>query len=81
MIEIPLKQWLAEEAMREGRTPSAIYNRIVQGWYGRHGRPVKIRRVNARVAFVVLPEGGPPPRAPKPRATRDSPCKPPVAPG
>jgi hypothetical protein len=50
MKEIPLKQWLFEEAIRENRTPLAIWYRLRKfGWY-----KIKERRVNSRVIFVQL---------------------------
>ncbi len=48
MKEIPLKQWLAEEAKREGVSPGAIDSRVRQGKYSN----LELRRVNKRVVWV-----------------------------
>jgi len=52
--EVPLKRWVVEESIREGVTPSAIYNRLFRGKYPALGQ----RRVNGRVIFVPAHEGG-----------------------
>ena len=46
--EIPMKQWVHAEALREGVRPNAIYNRISRGLYPN----MAVRRVNKRVIFV-----------------------------
>lgn len=48
--EIRLKQWVAEEAMRNVVSTSAIWNRIYRGWY----RDLKLRRAGTRTIFVKL---------------------------
>ena len=47
--EIPMKQFLAEEAIRLRVDPSTIHRRLTAGEYP----GVKVRRVNKRVAFVT----------------------------
>jgi len=49
--EIPLKQWVFEEAKREGVKPTAIYNRMNRGKL----KPL-LHRVNKAVIFVVCDE-------------------------
>lgn len=49
MKEIPLKQWVADEAEREGVGVSAIYERMSKGKYPN----LKRRYKNKRVVFVV----------------------------
>ena len=47
--EIPLKQWMTEQSMREsGVKPGTIYDRLHDGKYG----PVPIRRINQRVILI-----------------------------
>ena len=48
--EMSLKQWCTEEALRTGKTPHAVYNRLYRKRY--HG--LTIRRVNKRVVFVKI---------------------------
>ena len=48
LAEIPLKQFLAEEAMRLNLNPIAVYRRIKRGKYPQ----LKIRRVNKHIMFV-----------------------------
>lgn len=48
--EIPLKQWIAEEAARANRSPRWVFQRFSAGLYPN----LTIRRVNKRVVFVVL---------------------------
>lgn len=48
MKELPLKQWCAEEAIREGVSEAAISNRLYRGGYPH----LKLRRVNKRIVFV-----------------------------
>lgn len=50
MKEIPLKQWLFEQAKRESRQPDSVYYRLTQGRYP----SLKLRRVNRRVVFVQI---------------------------
>lgn len=48
--EITLKQRVLDEAARESRSPSTIYERIYRGKYPH----LKFRRVNKRVVFVQI---------------------------
>ena len=48
----PLKQWVAEEAMREGRCLNAIWRRILYGKRIRY-RGLKLKRLNKRVVMVM----------------------------
>jgi hypothetical protein len=48
--EIPLKEWVAEEAIREGVTINAIHFRIKRGHY----KTLELRRVNPRVVYVKV---------------------------
>lgn len=52
--EIPLKQWLAEEAIRTGRSPNSILYRLRYGKILRY--QIKERRVNSRVIMVQVSE-------------------------
>jgi hypothetical protein len=53
--EMPFKQWLTEEAIREGITPGGVWDRWARGYYR---RKITRRRVNRRVIFVrVLKKG------------------------
>jgi hypothetical protein len=47
--EIPMKQFLAEEAIRLNLNPVTIWYRLRDGKYPNH----TVRRVNKRVAFVT----------------------------
>jgi hypothetical protein len=46
--EIPLKRWVAEEAVRTGLHPTTVYRRFEAGRY----LTLTVRRVNQRVIFV-----------------------------
>ncbi len=46
--EIPLKQWIAEQAQRQNLTARAVQARFNRGKYPH----LKLRRVNQRVVFV-----------------------------
>ena len=49
MKEIPLKQWCAEDAIRDGCvTESAVWQRVKKGKYPM----LKLRKVNKRVVWV-----------------------------
>ncbi len=50
MNEIPLKQWIAEESQRSGKSERTVETRVKLGLYPN----LKLRRVNRRVVFVVL---------------------------
>ena len=50
MTEIPLKQWLHEEAERTGSTHKAVSVKFYRGRYPH----LKLRRINARVVMVKL---------------------------
>ena len=50
MKEIPLKQWIAEEAQRKSLSEDAIHQRKQRGLYP----DLKLRRVNKRVIFVTV---------------------------
>ncbi len=47
--EIPLKEWLSDEAQRLRTTPRSVYMRYRRGAYPR----LKLRRVNKRVVLVL----------------------------
>jgi hypothetical protein len=54
--EIPFKQWRLDEAERLGISEQSLINRL----YGQKGQRTripmpKIRRVNQRVLFVIVP--------------------------
>ncbi len=51
--EIPMKQWLSDEAHRLRTTPRGVYMRYRRGGYPR----LKLRRINKRV-ILVLTSGG-----------------------
>ena len=46
--EKPLKQWVAEKAIKDGVTPRAIFQRLRKGVYP----TVRLHRINARVIYV-----------------------------
>ena len=46
--EIPLKRWVAEEAVRTKLHPTTVYRRFEAGRYP----TLTVRRVNQRVIFV-----------------------------
>lgn len=48
MTEIPLKQWVMEQAVREQAHPRTVYGRLYEGRYG----SVTLRKVNQRVVFI-----------------------------
>lgn len=48
--EIPLKQWLTEQAMRDNVTEPTVARRFKHGHYPE----ITLRRVNARVMFVQV---------------------------
>lgn len=48
--EIPLKQFLTEEAVRLNTNPKTIYSR----WYYGKYNHLQIRRVNKRIVFVTV---------------------------
>ena len=56
MSEIPLKQWIVEEAIRRELTLTAIRSRLARGKYPH----LKLRRVNQRVVFVSKQANGDP---------------------
>lgn len=47
--EIPLKQWVYEQADKDNVSDRAIWQRIARGKYPH----LRLRRVNKRVIFVV----------------------------
>ncbi len=49
-IEIPMKQWRIEEAIRLHLHDTSVAKRLANGYYKR----LKVRRVNARVVFVQV---------------------------
>lgn len=49
-VEVPLKQWCAEEALRLGITPNGVYERMRRGKYP----AIAVRRVNKRVVLVQV---------------------------
>lgn len=51
MNELPLKQWIAAEASRLRCSIRTVESRLKIGAYPE----IKIRRVNRRVVFVVIP--------------------------
>ena len=51
--EIPLKQWVSEEADRSRVQPHVIRDRLSDGRYPR----LPLRRVNKRVIFVTQAKG------------------------
>ena len=48
--EIPLKQWLHEQAAQHSLSPHGIYMRLHRGKYPK----VKLRHLSARVVRVIL---------------------------
>lgn len=59
---VPFKQWRAEQAENLGISVSSFNNRL----YGQKGqrsrvRMPKLRRINARVIFVIVPAPEPAP--------------------
>lgn len=57
MKEIPLKQWVIDEAQRRKVSLSAVYQDIQRGKYN-----LALRRVNKRVIFVQLSDEIPRPQ-------------------
>ena len=57
--EIPMKQWLADEAERNGISAAGIGQRLR---YGHYDGAVSVRRVNPRVVWVTWLCAPPPPR-------------------
>jgi len=46
--EIPLKQWVMEQSIRERSKPATVYDRLHDGKYG----VPSLRRINQRVVFI-----------------------------
>lgn len=51
--ELPMKQWLAEEAKRHDVSPAAIWRRL-KVHPKKYYPNLKLRRVNKRVVFVQV---------------------------
>jgi len=50
-LEIPLKQWVCEQAAKEFITPNSMWYRLRRG--GRHKYKLHERKINSRVILVT----------------------------
>ena len=50
--EIPMKQWVFEQAAREHLSPSAVAQRVHRGHYH-----LSLHRINSRVVYVRITDG------------------------
>jgi hypothetical protein len=51
--EIPMKEWLSQQAEATGMTPSAVYMRLTRD-KPKYYPNLQLRRVNQRVVFVRI---------------------------